>query len=253
MTMYVNYNELGECIMFTPHVNMMNAKGQSVRIFNNNDSIKNQKKEETHDCPICFETIEKNNCIMTECGHAFHASCLMRHTAVNGYSCPYCRTDMVDKEVFNSDDDETIYDDDDETIYDDDDDEESIDSLRFDGGRHRRNHVEVLTNEINMQNFRWLFQRANNEETEEDVDDTVTTMTRLIAMDREAEIIDQENKDQMDKVMELVKKTNITFQDIVYAFLVQYIPDYKYNVHAERHYYKCSNILDRVAHEAMTT
>ena len=45
MTMYVNYNELGECIVFTPHVNMMNEKGQSVRIFDNNNSIKNQKKK----------------------------------------------------------------------------------------------------------------------------------------------------------------------------------------------------------------
>lgn len=243
--MYLNFNELGECIVFTPHVNMMNAKGQPVRIFDNLDSIKNQKKEEIHDCPICLETIEKNNCIRTECGHIFHASCLMRHTAMNGYNCPCCRGDMVDKEVFNSDDDE----DEDDTIYDEDD--EDDDSLDFqDRGRE---FVPDISSDVNMQNFRWLFQRANGEDTEEDSDNTENTVMREYEDHRETEIIRQENKEQLDKIMALVTKSSISFQDMVYAFIGQEVRDYRYNIHAENSYFKVSNILNRIAEQTMTT
>ena len=48
-------------------------------------------------CPICYETItEEKNCVITECGHCFHTSCLMKHAAMNGFGCPYCREQMSD-------------------------------------------------------------------------------------------------------------------------------------------------------------
>ena len=250
--MYLNFNELGECIVFTPHVNTMNAKGQRVRIFDNldSDSIKNQTKKEIHDCPICLETIEKNNYIRTECGHTFHASCLMRHTATNGYTCPCCRSDMVDKEVFNSDEDED--EDEDETIYDDDDDDDDDDdSLDFqDDGRA---FVPDISSDVNTQNFRWLFQRANGEDTEEDTDNTKNTVMREYEDHREIEIIRQENKEQLDKIMAFVTKSSITFQDIVYAFIGRDVRDCRYNILAENSYFKVSNILNRIAEETMTT
>ena len=49
------------------------------------------------ECPICMDDIELNkNCVTTECGHCFHASCLMRSVAHNGFGCPYCRTAMAE-------------------------------------------------------------------------------------------------------------------------------------------------------------
>lgn len=57
------------------------------------------------------------NCVTTECGHQFHAKCLMQNVAHNGFDCPYCRTTMAD-EVSEHDDD------DDDSIFTDDEDEE---------------------------------------------------------------------------------------------------------------------------------
>ena len=53
----------------------------------------------THtECPICMDDIKLNaNCVTTECGHCFHASCLMRNVAHNGFGCPYCRTTMAEE------------------------------------------------------------------------------------------------------------------------------------------------------------
>lgn len=64
------------------------------------------------DCPICMDCIEMNkNCVMTECGHTFHASCLMTSVAHNGFGCPYCRTAMAQEP---KDDESTEYETDDE-------------------------------------------------------------------------------------------------------------------------------------------
>ena len=49
------------------------------------------------ECPICLCSIKnkKTDFVATNCGHCFHASCLMRHVDMNGFSCPYCRNNMV--------------------------------------------------------------------------------------------------------------------------------------------------------------
>ena len=50
------------------------------------------------ECPICMDQIEEGkNRITTECGHCFHASCLMTNVAHNGFGCPYCRTAMAEE------------------------------------------------------------------------------------------------------------------------------------------------------------
>jgi len=59
-----------------------------------------------NECPICMEVIDvSKKCVTTECGHCFHANCLMTSVAHNGFGCPYCRTAMA-QEVKNEDDDE---------------------------------------------------------------------------------------------------------------------------------------------------
>jgi hypothetical protein len=72
-------------------------------------------------CPICMDVVDSTkNCIITECGHSFHARCIMENITHNGFGCPYCRTMMVEEK----DNDEStisteIDDSDDDTISDD--------------------------------------------------------------------------------------------------------------------------------------
>lgn len=50
------------------------------------------------ECPICLDDIDvSKNCTRTECGHTFHATCLMNNILRNGFGCPYCRTAMVEE------------------------------------------------------------------------------------------------------------------------------------------------------------
>ena len=69
------------------------------------------------DCPICFDPIGEKNNITTECGHKFHASCLMTNISRNGFGCPCCRAVMAE-EPDDSDDDSSLPLSDDETEID---------------------------------------------------------------------------------------------------------------------------------------
>lgn len=70
------------------------------------------------DCPICMDSIEFNkNCITTECGHCFHANCLMQSVAHNGFGCPYCRTKMAEEP--EEEDEYSDYAEDEEEMFDD--------------------------------------------------------------------------------------------------------------------------------------
>ena len=69
------------------------------------------KKEEVvvdDECPICLETIHKtNNRTTTECGHCFHASCLVKHSVLTNLGCPMCRSQLAD--IPEEEDDEDSY------------------------------------------------------------------------------------------------------------------------------------------------
>jgi hypothetical protein len=62
------------------------------------------------------------NKVITECGHSFHCSCLMKNAVHNGFGCPYCRTTMAEEPEFSEEDDE----DEQYEEYEDDDDDEDI-------------------------------------------------------------------------------------------------------------------------------
>lgn len=73
------------------------------------------------ECPICMDVIDlTKNCVVTDCGHKFHCSCLMQNAVHNGFGCPFCRTAMAD-EPKEEDDDEDQWSDvsDQEELYDD--------------------------------------------------------------------------------------------------------------------------------------
>ncbi len=79
------------------------------------------------ECPICLDDIElTKNCITTECGHRFHCSCFMRHSAINGFNCPYCRA--ITAEENNDEDSDEDYEDEDND-YEDEDEAEALEEL----------------------------------------------------------------------------------------------------------------------------
>jgi Ring finger domain len=62
---------------------------------------------ETIECPICMDPIDGNkNSVVTECGHNFHCSCLMKNSCHNGFDCPMCRSAMVEDMEDDEDDEE---------------------------------------------------------------------------------------------------------------------------------------------------
>ena len=95
-------------------------------------------------CPICFDDVEMTkNCIITECGHKFHASCLLRSVVHNNLDCPCCRFELVESP--QEEEDEEDYDENEE-------DEDEEETMIFYG-------------------FRTLFQRAEGEEVEPEIED----------------------------------------------------------------------------------
>lgn len=138
------------------------------------------------DCPICMDCIESTNknCVTTECGHCFHASCLMQSVAHNGFGCPYCRTVMAELPVDPDDDyDDDYSDDDDATVFEED----------------------TLTS------FRMFHQRINGEEVEEEEDDV------------EEEEDEQEVPSVPDAayVAQKLAERGITFEDLVKKILFE--------------------------------
>ena len=82
----------------------------------------------TTECPICFDLIGVKNNITTECGHCFHASCLMTNISRNGFACPCCRNVMAEEEIDDSSDGTDV--DDSSTLLDDEREVYSDDALR---------------------------------------------------------------------------------------------------------------------------
>ena len=77
------------------------------------------------ECVICYESLSttKNLCI-TECGHEFCFSCMMKHVQRNN-GCPMCRMTIIeDAEYSDSEEDEEY-----ETDESGSDDEETIDGI----------------------------------------------------------------------------------------------------------------------------
>jgi len=58
------------------------------------------RKEFVEQCPICQENIQKEDAIVTKCGHLFHYNCLKTwfcsSREINLKSCPSCRAKLVE-------------------------------------------------------------------------------------------------------------------------------------------------------------
>lgn len=82
------------------------------------------------ECCICFELINKNknNCT-TECGHTFCLKCLASAMYHDTWSCPYCRTSLIElpeaeEEEEEEDEEDDEFEDGEEEDGDDEDDDE---------------------------------------------------------------------------------------------------------------------------------
>ncbi len=93
-----------------------------------------------YECPICMDAVDRRkNCIVTECGHCFHAKCMMTNVQRNGFGCPMCRHEMVEDE--------------DDEDYEEEEEEEDDDGEEL--------------NDYALRGMRWLFQRVEGEELDD--------------------------------------------------------------------------------------
>lgn len=141
------------------------------------------------ECPICMDDIMEVNFVITECGHTFHTSCLMKNAAHNGFGCPYCRAVMA------------------EVPEDDEDDESSVEE-DDDSSSEEEEEEEPFSNQ-SLSGMRWLFLSAENlplseddeedEEEEDDEEELPTPTSELVA--------------------QKLQEENITYQDLVISLL----------------------------------
>lgn len=148
------------------------------------------------DCPICMECIEVNkNCVTTDCGHQFHASCLMKSVAHNGFGCPYCRTKMADEPEYDDDSEEGSEEDNSE--YDSEYDSEFDDS-----------------NSYIMRGARFFWNRQNGEPHDsQDVDDE--------EQDEQNEYHDV----PVEYVVQKMREVGVTYDKLVESILGDILPN----------------------------
>ena len=151
------------------------------------------------ECPICMDTfVGIVNKVVTECGHAFHCSCLMQNVAHNGFGCPYCREKMAEEpEEEEPEEEDTISWHDIDTLFDDE-------------------EITVFEEEA-LTSFRMFHQRINGEEVEEEED-----------QDDWATIVDEEENQEEVEVQQLpsssflaekLTEKGITYEDLVKSLL----------------------------------
>ena len=143
------------------------------------------------ECPICMDCVESTkNCVTTECGHCFHASCLMTSVAHNGFGCPYCRTAMAEEPA---DDESSEY--------------ESVDE----------DEVDPLEDNDMLRGFRFFFNNVNGEEhDEDDVEEEIVFESEEDEEDNE----DEEPKPSAEFITQKLVQQGVTMEQLVKALLM---------------------------------
>lgn len=158
-------------------------KGKLINLL----SIFKKKMSCCKECPICMDDILETNCVVTECGHKFHTSCLMKNVAHNGFGCPYCRTTLAE-EVPNDNDDGDDY-----------------------SSVSEEEEKEEIYGDYALRGMRWLFQRIQNEPLDEEYD----------LPDGEEE---QEHEEEVPKpsaflITQKLMEQSVTMEDLVKCML----------------------------------
>lgn len=145
------------------------------------------------ECPICMDDIDINkNCISTECGHRFHASCLMKSIAHNGFGCPYCRTAMAEEPADDVED---------ETIY------------------SELTNEEGTFSDYSLRGFRFLFNNLNGEEHDEE--DIIDENEEDITLAQQEQHEDN-NKPTVEEITQGLREKGITMECLVKCALLEH-------------------------------
>ena len=145
------------------------------------------------DCPICMDVIEvSRNCVTTECGHCFHASCLMQNIVHNGFGCPYCRTAMAEPPE-----------EDEETVWSDEEEEEE----------------EEMFDENALRGFRFFWNNLNAEEHDENDD---ADEQQLEERAEQAEDEELSNVPSVDFVAQKLRQQGVSYETLVKMLLLQH-------------------------------
>lgn len=129
------------------------------------------------ECPICMDVIDvTKNCVVTDCGHTFHCSCLMQNAAHNGFGCPFCRTAMADQPKEKDDEDQwsDVSDEDENEVYDD----YALRGLRF-----MTNNLEGVAHDIldvHDENEEELEQQEQEQEADIDIPTPAFIVNKLV-------------------------------------------------------------------------
>ena len=201
-------------------------------------------------CPICFEEIaaDSSNSLQTSCNHKFHTNCFLKHTAVNGYTCPYCRKVLVETAA-TSDTEETNNDDRAGEIFihnhslleegfayrepnaedTDDEDEDLDDDEDTDNEEENNNIYEVDPENAMLAPMRWMFQRANDEPLEESNPNLQRFYQYNDSKDRSMSLMKEENWTYIKDMLQRLKKQKITEEQILAAYLYQVSHNYRFS------------------------
>jgi hypothetical protein len=173
-----------ECPMTDPEISEEIEEQESVEP-GKSETMNGQNCE----CPICMDCFDvTNNFAVTECGHKFHLSCLMKNVSHNGFGCPYCRAKMADEPEETLEDDESVW---------------------------TEDFEEEVFGDRSLNGFRWMFMREEGEEIpEDDIEE------------EEEEEEEEENVEPCPPAEIVVQKLmdkRITFEHLVKALLVQHV------------------------------
>lgn len=220
------------------------------------------------DCPICYEQIfVGRNCVTTECGHTFHTNCLLKNTRFNGYGCPYCREKLVDEPIkVVTDISEIISDDDDMpsliTVSDDDDNIHArgdttlsfISAQYYEptnlvvelGGRFEQED-RIEDEEYILDGMRWLFQRANCEELDNNSIFTEPFEIWMKQMNDQRDKHNNEIDSRMNNIINELEKINaLSYKDLVRSCLFEKIQSFSCSTHAHKYRQKVDSTINSV-------
>jgi len=160
------------------------------------------------ECPICLEPVsQEKNCMITECGHCFHSSCIMQNASLNGFQCPYCRTKMADEQDSDSDDDsdDDDSDDDSDDDYNDENAAEYFDDF-WSNIENRTSYSEELENQLS-----WSESPHEEEEPVEEV---------------QWEINRRPNNPTPEELTAFLKMKGVTMENVVQVLLTEIVDEY---------------------------
>lgn len=174
------------------------------------------EQPESNECPICMDIVDNNkNYVITECGHIFHAHCIMTSIAHNGFNCPCCRTTMAQAKPSDDDDDDDDDDEYDIGLYDDDVPDDEDDALR--GLRLFTDNIENIPH-------------CEEDEEEENIYDRIIELEHAAAIN---EITDETiviNLPTAQFITDQLIHQGITMSDLVKSMLLNHI-EYEHHVY----------------------